>query len=429
LNDASNPEALVRDADKEGPFPGSALSGGHSTEQRPKILVCVDYYLPGFKFGGPVRTLANMASRLSQYFDFYVFTKDRDEGDPQPYPDIALDEWTDVESAHVYYSKRHALRSFGCQLDRLQPDLIYLNSFFSRMTIKVLVARHFGRLRGFPVLLAPRGEFADGALAIKPLRKRVYIWLVNLFDLLHDVTLHASTEFEKTEIERWLKKSLRLTRAAPLVASDLPGTVTHTVVERLQRMPKEVGLLRAVFLARISRNKNLDGALRMLEGLKGRVQFTICGPVGDEQYWQECLAIIKRLPSNITVNVMGSVPHEKTAEVLSNHGLLLLPTHGENFGHSIVEALTVGCPVLISDRTPWRGLEKAGVGADIPLEQPERFTEFMQKMMALDNDEFLLWCVRARDYGVSLSQNPELLTQNVRLLEETIHHSRAGRHR
>ena len=361
-----------------------------------------------------------MSARLSDHFEFFVFTKDRDKGDRTPYEGIPVERWIDIESAHVFYSHRHTLRTLSRLVSEIKPDLIYLNSFFSRMTIKLLFARYLGWFSKVPVLMAPRGEFADGALAIKPRRKRSYIWLVNFLQLLRDVTLQASTEFEKSEIESWLKKSLRLTRAAPLVASDLPGTVTHTVTERLGRIPKETDALRIIYLARISRNKNLEGALKILEPIKGRVQFTICGPVGDEEYWQECQVIMRRLPKNVSVNVLEGIPHRQTAELLSNQGLLLLPTHGENFGHSIVEALTVGCPVLISDRTPWRDLEIAGVGADYPLEKPELFTSFIEKMMALSNDEFKPWCVRARAFGLNLAQNPELLGQNVRLIEETI---------
>jgi glycosyltransferase involved in cell wall biosynthesis len=267
---------------------------------------------------------------------------------------------------------------------------------------------------------------ADGALAIKPLRKKAYIWFVNAFSLLRDVTLHASTEFEKAEIESWLTKSLRMARAAPLVASDLPGIATQTVSERLKSSPKQPGHLRALFLARVSRNKNLDGALRIARQLKGDVQFTICGPIRDEAYWQECVTIIKTLPANVRVNNMGPVAHEKIPEVISNHDLLCLPTHGENFGHSIIEALIAGCPVLITDRTPWRGLEEAGVGADIPLECPERFVEFMQRITDMDNDAFAQWSNRAREYGLRCIESPELLAQNQRMLDEAMR-SEVGR--
>ena len=61
----------------------------------------------------------------------------------------------------------------------------------------------------------------------------------------------------------------------------------------------------------------------------------------------------------------------------ATHDLLILPTQGENHGYVIQEALLSGCPVLISDRTPWRGLAALGVGADLPLEQPERFVAWL----------------------------------------------------
>lgn len=397
------------------------MAAGSPATSRQRILVCVDYYLPGFKFGGPVRTLANMTSRLSEHFDFFIFTKDRDEGDPKPYDSVALNSWQDMASIHLYYATDHTLRNLSSQVEQLKPELIYLNSFFSRVTIKVLLARRWWRwFPNIPVLLAPRGEFADGALAIKPLRKKAYIWFVNTFSLLRHVTLHASTEFEKAEIEGRLSRSLRMARAAPLIASDIPGLISQTVIERVKRSPKEQGNLRALFLARISRNKNLDGALRIAAQARGNIQFTICGPVGDEAYWQVCLAIIKTMPKNVTVNMMGGIEHERIPEVISEHGLLLLPTHGENFGHSIIESLIAGCPVLISDRTPWRNLEEAGVGADIPLEEPHRFVEFMQRMIDMDNETFLQWSMRAREYGLKCIESPELLAQNRRMLEEAM---------
>lgn len=44
-----------------------------------------------------------------------------------------------------------------------------------------------------------------------------------------------------------------------------------------------------------------------------------------------------------------------------------MPTFNENYGHAIVESFVAGLPVVISDRTPWRNLEKINAGWDIPL--------------------------------------------------------------
>ena len=55
---------------------------------------------------------------------------------------------------------------------------------------------------------------------------------------------------------------------------------------------------------------------------------------------------------------------------MAANDLFFLPTRGENFGHVIAEALSVGTPVLISDQTPWRKLAAVGLGHDLPLAVP-----------------------------------------------------------
>ena len=47
----------------------------------------------------------------------------------------------------------------------------------------------------------------------------------------------------------------------------------------------------------------------------------------------------------------------RSSKRIARSDVFLLPTGGENFGHAIFEALSCGVPVLISDQTPWRGLE------------------------------------------------------------------------
>src|SRR5437868_1768465 len=105
-------------------------TGSRPQGQRPRVLVFVDYYLPGFKFGGPVRTLANMSARMASHYEFFVFTADRDEGDAQPYPQVPLNQWTRAEDAMVYYTADRSLKNILLRIAEIKPNLIYLNSFF-----------------------------------------------------------------------------------------------------------------------------------------------------------------------------------------------------------------------------------------------------------------------------------------------------------
>jgi glycosyltransferase involved in cell wall biosynthesis len=84
--------------------------------------------------------------------------------------------------------------------------------------------------------------------------------------------------------------------------------------------------------------------------------------------------------------------------LISQFHLFSLPTLGENFGHVIAEAFAAGRPVLISDQTAWRGLEAAGAGWDLPLDQPGRFQETLQKCIDMNQEEFDGLCRTVQEY-------------------------------
>ena len=64
-----------------------------------------------------------------------------------------------------------------------------------------------------------------------------------------------------------------------------------------------------------------------------------------------------------------------------------------------------GCPVLISDQTPWRSLEEKGVGWDLPLSKPEMFQEVLERCVDVNDEEYGLQVTK--DDGV-VEQNREL---------------------
>ena len=372
----------------------------------------IGYYLPGYKAGGPIRTLANMVDKLGDEFQFKIITADRDSGDTEAYPGIKIDGWNRVGKADVFYMSpgMRSLKEFKKILCSTECDVIYLNSFFSpHFTIKPLLLRRLRLIPAKPLILAPRGEFSPGALGLKSLKKRVYLWAVKAFGLYRGVVWQASSEHEEADIRRWFGKDVQVE-----VAPNIPPAV-HSADELPPEKVKRKGCLKIIFLSRISRKKNLDGALKMLKGLNGEVQFNIYGPMEDKSYWAECQKIIGDLPGNIEVKYCGSVEHEKVGAVMKKHDIFLFPTLGENFGHVILEALCAGCPILISDQTPWRDLEANGVGWDLPLDRPELFHAVLQKCVDMEQNEYVKWSRRAWEYGGQVTQDDKVVEQNRQL--------------
>ena len=101
--------------------------------------------------------------------------------------------------------------------------------------------------------------------------------------------------------------------------------------------------------------------LNVLHRVSAPICLSIYGPIDDLDYWRLCQSLLDEMPCHVHVEYMGEVLPENVLFHLSSADLFVLPTRGENFGHVILEALSVGTPVLISDQTPWRRDGSGGV--------------------------------------------------------------------
>ena len=386
--------------------------------KKPIILIFVGCYLPGFRAGGPIRTIANLVESLGDEFDFRIITSDRDLGEKKPYSSVKINEFNEVGKAKVFYAslKMMSLGNLRKLIRDIPYDVMYLNSFFNpRFTIRPLLLRRIGMLDNNPVIVAPRGEFFDGALKHKFPKKRAYIAFSKTMGLYKNVIWQASSEYEERDIRKWFGDSA-VVHIAPNLTPANAGSVNQELYQN--RRKKEKDFLKIIFLSRISPKKNLDGALRILEKVKGHVEMNIYGPVTDETYWAKCREIIARMPDNVKVSYKGSVPHEEVPKVMAEHDLFFFPTHGENFGHVIHEALSVGTPVLISDQTPWRDLEERQAGWDLSLSNEEKIINVVEFCCSMPSQEFFKYNKGAYSFLASSVKSTGAIEANRKIFKE-----------
>ena len=349
------------------------------------VLILSCFYVPGYRAGGPLLSIYNIVNSLNGFFEFRIMTSDRDLGDLIAYPGVAPGLWHDVGHAKVRYLSPAEQRPavLWRALQESPHDLLYLNSFFSpQFAVFPLVGRRFNRLPQRPVLLAPRGEFSQGAIALKATKKRTYLNIAKLSGLLNGLHWHASSPYEADDIRR----ELGVDDERIHIASDLSDPPLPALLLGLR---DDDPTLHLAFLSRISPKKNLIYALDVLRQVEVPLTFNIYGPAEDAAYWATCQAKIAALPGHIRVGYHGTVEPADVASVMRGNELFFLPTRGETFGHVIAEALSVGTPVLISDQTPWRGLEAQGLGFDLPLAAPQRFVEVIERVAAMSPEERL----------------------------------------
>ena len=68
---------------------------------KPKVVVFIDWFLPAFKAGGPIQSVANLIDHLGSEICISIVTSDRDLGDAIPLPGIDLNKWIAKENNSI----------------------------------------------------------------------------------------------------------------------------------------------------------------------------------------------------------------------------------------------------------------------------------------------------------------------------------------
>jgi glycosyltransferase involved in cell wall biosynthesis len=289
-------------------------------------------------------------------------------------------------------------------LGELNPDWLHLNSVFSKhfTLIPLRAARKRDNLR---IVLAPRGMLGSAALSLKPLKKRVFLSYARATGLFRNVRWHASTAMERDEVlGQFMNADCR-------VAQNIPG---GSILEEFPRVAENWNV---VSVGRIHRVKNLHFGLEaLLNAPSSRpIKMTFIGPVEDEAYQKELVAMARN-QDRVVVEFVGGMAPTELAPFWQKAHYFLSSTTQENFGHSIVEAWAHGCPVLISDRTPWRDLESKGVGWDWPLDQ----TAWLQGLGIALNVSHTDWeeqSEKSRIFFNTEVRNPAVEQDNLKLFQ------------
>ena len=129
-------------------------------------------------------------------------------------------------------------------------------------------------------------------------------------------------------------------------------------------------------------------ALECLKSVKYDIVFDIYGAKEDVDYWNQCQEIINSLPANIEVKYKGELDQNKVVSIMRKYHVFLLPTRSENFGHVIVEAMQAGLIPIISDQTPWIGLQELTIGWSIPLSREVDYIKAINSLCKINGKDY-----------------------------------------
>ena len=285
------------------------------------------------------------------------------------------------------------LQTSNFELQTSNFKLIHIHALWSPLLHKVA---KWAQQNGIPIVWSPHGMLTPWAMNNKKWKKLLGWWLYQKWDLMKANLIHATAQSEVEDIRRMgLKNKVMV---APLgVNISLKFEVQSLKLKR-EEAPKKTIL----FVSRVQRKKGLINLVKAWSILKNQTSnsklqtsnfklqtsnwhIRIVGPDQDN-HTAELKLLCAELSVENDFEFVGPKYGDELAREYASADLFVLPTHSENFGSVVIEALAHGVPVISTKGAPWAELESEKCGKWIEI-GVEPLAAALQECMAMSDDE------------------------------------------
>ena len=263
----------------------------------------------------------------------------------------------ELENCKIHFIKKNnnpfsskGKKNFRNLLNEIKPDVFHVNSCWLPMSARTAI---WAKKAGYHVVYTPHGM-------LEPWIMKRHYWTKKLPALLLFQkrgiqianVIHATAESEKKNLMQlgW-NSNIKV----------IPNCVEVSKIMMKESWTKRKNIL---FLSRIHVKKGINFLIEATANLKKELQgytINIAGE-GEESYINELKQLASKLGVSDLIHFIGGVYGDKKWELFKKADLFILPTHSENFGIVVAEALACGTPVITTQGTPWQKLESYHCG-------------------------------------------------------------------
>jgi len=334
-----------------------------------KIIQVSASYKPAYIYGGPIQSVAKLCEAIAALSDKREAESEVDlkvlttTANGPAELDVTIGKPVLIDGIKVAYFKRwtkdHSHFSPGMlwnlrkkilrytQDDKLsiQDDklIIHIHAWWNLVSVlSCLVAKWYG----VQVVLSPRGMLTAYSQHNRSSFSKKLLHKLMGKKLLQYCHVHATSEQEKRDIlEIITPRSITVIPNLVNLTSEVPSIKYQVSSWNNLKSPS----FKLIFLSRIEEKKGLELLFDALSLLDIDWQLTIAGS-GKKEYVAGLQVKAQSLKLNHRINWTGQVSDQNKYGLMAKHDLLVLASFNENFANVVVESLSAGTPVLISDR-------------------------------------------------------------------------------
>lgn len=245
-------------------------------------------------------------------------------------------------------------------------DAIHVHAVFSYTST---VAMAIARLKGVPYITTPHGMLCSWSLQQGGQKKQTYFNIIERANLNGARSIQVTCQQERDEVAILNLKSP--TFVLPLALTDTPVQIPDAAKRLRESLDCDRDEPIVLFLSRLHYKKGLEYLIPALGRLKERRFTFVLAGNGTPAYEAEIQALLANAGIAQRTRMVGFVEGERKDLLIQGANLFALTSHSENFGISVLEALAVGTPVLVTPGVglaPIIGDKGLGFVADLDIE-------------------------------------------------------------
>lgn len=318
-------------------------------------ILLIGPFPPVYSYGGPTKSIHGIYCTLrDSEFDCKVLS-----------PIKNLDGSNiDIISSNqdIIYSKNFYFDFFKIAKN---VDVIWFNSFFE---FKLIFLIFFSKILKFKLIISPRGQLSDEAIKTSnSFIKKIFIAVIKI--LKSSLYFHSTSNSETDAITDKINTSN---------ITCLSNLFTLKFLENTQDKSKYI------FYSRIHKKKGLYFLLKTIDDNNINIDLDVYGFIEDKNYWKKCKILIDKLDN---INYMGSIDNGDLQILKNKYSFFIFPTLNENFGHIIIELISLGIiPIISKSTTPFDIQINEKIGLNFSLNSQSELSDILNKTKQIDID-------------------------------------------
>jgi glycosyltransferase involved in cell wall biosynthesis len=263
-------------------------------------------------------------------------------------------EFYELPNQHFYLNSKSFLQflvNLYNSFKRDNPNIIHIHGTWSLITFLSCI---YGYLCNIPYVIHPHGMLSTWSFSHKYIKKNIAYLLYQKWCLKNSKLIFLSSLSEYNDLCK-LRLNLNCVVIEQGVSFLSPNNISKLTLDSLR-------IRNVLFLSRLHPVKGIYELLEVWKFLNpSNWILNIAGP-NEGDTLGKVLAYIKLHNLVNSVRILGPANRQLRSELFEGADLFILPSHSENFGIVILEALSFGVPVITTKNTPWRVLEENDCG-------------------------------------------------------------------